>query len=465
MICYDVYTIVFKYLSFNSQWKAKRMSRLTEKCDVRNFLEATPYITSKLNKTILSHYKNISKLQLIDTDIKLDNIKNIETLELINCNIISYCQLPLLENLSVVNSTHDCRDVTCLILNAPKLKVLQLTRQNIASVDCELNHLEELDIKLSIVRILVPNLVKLVIEGYYGIFDSQYVNTLNKLKYLDIRNTHKSYDVKKMTLLTTLSANKHITFEDINSLTNLKNLDVSECENFDVESYRNEKIEILCINGAQNFDFLINKFKNLKELSLSNVFINDKIKSINKIEKLSLYDCVFESNQSICFSKLKCLKLSRTVMNYNFISNLTNLTELHFYDMNNLKKIDLNCLQNLTTLYVYNTDEITDDSISKLQNIENLIMANNESICDISHLTRLRKLNIYGKQCIDFKNNNNLTNLTNLKYVFNMSYESVETKNQNIIIPYYDNVDTDIGYVGKCVYNPRERLYTYYPFM
>ena len=152
-------------------------------------------------------------------------------------------------------------------------------------------------------------------------------------------------------------------------------------------------------------------------------------------------------------------------MNYNFISNLTNLTELHFYDMNNLKKIDLYCLQNLTTLYVYNTDEITDDSISKLQNLENLIMANNESICDISHLTRLRKLNIYGKQCIDFKNNNNLTNLTNLKYVFNMSYESVETKNQNIIIPYYDNVDTDIGYVGKCVYDPRERLYTYYPFM
>lgn len=241
---------------------------------------------------------------------------------------------------------------------------------------------------------------------------------------------------------------KHITnVNGISHLVSLRDIDLSMCLNINnVDSItkltRLEKLDLSTCGNIQKANF--EKLTNLIELKFKKnqvveITLPTSLQRLDMEQSLKLITTMgFEKA-----TNLNSLNLQNctTLININHLSTLTNLKELFLTNCTSLKSVDplvtltnimtlemnqcaslqnVNCistLTKLTDLELCNCDIIQDVSgVSTLTNLTSLIIS---SFCiiqevNVSNLTRLKRLDLFG---VKLQRIDGLTNLTNLKYL------------------------------------------------
>jgi len=226
-------------------------------------------------------------------------------------------------------------------------------------------------------RLLSKELLKLNITDLYNI-DVKYVVRING----DILKNYKYVEKICVASCCNISCIKHLTC--------LKYL-IDRCDLLDDSQISGmTKLEYLvidCNTKITNLNFLTN----LKYLDMSETLItNDGIRNCTNIEIIRIKGSKITNLNRL--TKLKKLDSSNCVLDKFGINNCTLLEEIELFDVVRID-FDMSCMRNLTRLNASGKRcELANKDIKNCTNLTSLEIWNNKYITDINHLAKLKYL-------------------------------------------------------------------------
>lgn len=222
------------------------------------------------------------------------------------------------------------------------------------------------------------------------------LNNFKKLQKLNISNSSiADFGISSLNLTyLALSGNSNIT--NISFLTNLKILVARDSFFFNYSDfYYLKHLQFLDLNGNNDLETNIPSIHSLIWLDVS--YIKNMPKNLinnPNLQVLKIDGCC----QSISLNHLTGLK--KLHANYSKLQN-SDIMKINPYELfiNETDIYDINHMTNLTTLYADNS-ALNDNSISKINPIE-MSINDVETISKISHMTRLKILEIAGFSAVN----------------------------------------------------------------
>ncbi len=354
----------------------------------------------------LENKPSLTNLNLSDNKITkiegLENKQNLTYLNLANNKIIQVEGLENLTNLKTLDLTsNQITDITPLSVNS---SLTTLNLKGNTGIDGNRSNYtgERLEALNKIREILDRNGTIKIDIGKIGLFTNY--------KTLDLSNQNLTTlePLEGLTELTSLILNSNqLTLEDANSqqilksMTNLVQLNLDSNKIIDVTAINSlENLRYLNLDGVENDINLVEMEDIISNLSMFNVS-TESLKTIvncdaNKITKLRLISSsVTEIPNLSKFTKLNELDLldSSRITDLSTISNITSLQTLDLSNTNlHGRMIDFAKLTNLTTLNLSNNTLWTEDleNLKALRNNKNLMInLRSNSIIDASVLLEL----------------------------------------------------------------------------
>lgn len=373
----DIIQQIFIKVDFLTQIRLHQVSKLFySKLQIRNFYKIDQKYLELLSDSILHNYPYIRKLHIIKSGITdvgyLTNLQklNVVTDQIFNINNKFLSNLNLRKLICNGNSNLIQIDhmSNLKILYADYSKITDATLKNISlkklSVnDCKLvtniNHMTELN------TLYARGDCKITDDGLVG---------LTNLTSLDVRN------------------NRNI--KSINHLTNLKILNAAYCRITD-DDIKNLDLEELNVTDNRNIEN-INHMQNLKKLIADfTCGINDSgIRDLRKLRVLSVsYNSyIANANHLTNLTELYANSTSKYGRHLSSISDkgIANLFNLKILECNGNSYVSN--LNHMTKLEILRAKKsaICTDGIKNLNLIE--ISASHKSELDLSHMTRLKKI-------------------------------------------------------------------------
>ncbi|CAL6054583.1 leucine_Rich Repeat (LRR)-containing protein [Hexamita inflata] len=370
--------------------------------------------------------KYVTELQVENSQIenfKYLQLKNLESLQINNCNQIQECQyFASIKKLEL----DDVNNIECLFQ-----KQACTTIQELSITNCELTSLDRIQLEniqvLHLIHSYCGNLRKLNIQN---------IKMYQLLRELNI----KCYDSFDTTPLEQLNNLRIVRFEECNKIIinfnsqSINELSIKECNISKIKQFQLQNLQTL---GANNFNTKQTNIvlhhiqcQNLKQLDLSdNEEINETLLETlllqnTQIQTLNLNFCLFRvitnQNQKEVKQQAKFTMVPRGQQKYYQISSLKLLTQLERLLLNNCHVNTIDVLSNHINLIELDLSSNDCTDLTPLKNLVNLIKLNLEQcgidtdITPIQYLTKLMILNLSGLDIIQLGPLSTLINLKEL---------------------------------------------------
>lgn len=314
------------------------------------------------NLKILSLASNSSSRgELLDEGLR--SLTKLETLELIDCSIISDKGLEYLINLQTLKTFHSPEMSTPSGISDQGLQKLtsltelsfyhnQFSHQGISNL-INLRSLQ-LDtcrsVSFSKLGPILTNLTRLVCWAECDCLSDSHLRQMTSLKSLD------------------LYLNRSISNDGIMDLTNLSELDLAFLEKIDNDGIQNlTLLTHLRVNRNITLDGLHNLKLLTSLVSSANLARRESFaKRLTQLKSLSLYEDAVTDAMIKQFTNLTFLHIDSDVISDDGISNLVNLTSLNLSGFNNVSDQGIRNLTNLTTLLNSKDSQITKNGLASL---------------------------------------------------------------------------------------------------
>lgn len=266
--------------------------------------------------------------------------------------------------------------------------------------------------------------------------NQNFIDDHTSITHLNLHLKYQIFKINHLTKLLYLNMGHGCAINN-NQLTNLKNLtwlDARSNAGFNtMRGYDHGELNLANLTNLiyLNAAFMINisHLTKLKTLKIhKSVITNEDISLLTNLTCLNISSNQILTNLNLNFCyQLTSLDISYTNIASDGITALTNLISLCIYDSQNIK--DFGTLTNLQTLEIYDVSGVTNDGITNLTNLTSLLISNNTQITNLNIFTSLTNLQISEASSIT---NNNITNLTNLTYL-NLNENSQITNINSLI--------------------------------